>query len=257
MASNSKRPSTFDDGPRKKQALLSQPPTPADDVCARCVKVRWDELATGTWSVKQVMMVVESHDQLKTSCCRICRLLSTIKPPSLDGPWCVLLAHSARSVLVGKQLRETPALDSNILFFSRWHKVLTSNHSPENGVLGLSKSGQHFDVGIQIISPDTISFTTLQRCVARCQTTHKRACARSTHSSVSNLKVIDCEKQNTVSAPKRCKYAALSYVWGDASDNTSSNGYSKVVEDAIKATLKMGIRYLWVDRHVGQDYGPY
>ncbi|KAI1653924.1 heterokaryon incompatibility protein-domain-containing protein [Daldinia decipiens] len=51
-------------------------------------------------------------------------------------------------------------------------------------------------------------------------------------------------------APAVCKYAALSYVWGDNPTHVPTpNKFSQVVVDAIEVTLLMKLRYLWVDRH--------
>jgi Heterokaryon incompatibility protein (HET) len=81
----------------------------------------------------------------------------------------------------------------------------------------------------------------------------------------SKLYVIDVNQMNVVYAPKQCRYAALSYVWG----RSTANGYFRnskenfaalqqekgltaqslpqTVKDAIDLVSKMGERYLWVD----------
>jgi hypothetical protein len=79
-----------------------------------------------------------------------------------------------------------------------------------------------------------------------------------------NIRLIDVRLGRIVRAPHRCKYAALSYVWGSVdqqklnNDNVNiltSNGAlfnkatrpSQSISDAILLCEKLGIEYLWVD----------
>lgn len=75
---------------------------------------------------------------------------------------------------------------------------------------------------------------------------------------VRNQHVIDCDSRKIVPAPRRCDYAALSYVWGQ---NQTTSYHSdtlgavpRTIEDAIQVTRIMGFHYLWVDRYcIRQD----
>ncbi|PMD33440.1 HET-domain-containing protein [Hyaloscypha variabilis F] len=68
------------------------------------------------------------------------------------------------------------------------------------------------------------------------------------------LQLIDCRHRNEdptgiiglVEAPKNAIYAALSYVWGNTSDEKS---YTQTVSDAVIATRQLGLQYFWVDKH--------
>ncbi|PYI06189.1 HET-domain-containing protein [Aspergillus sclerotiicarbonarius CBS 121057] len=78
------------------------------------------------------------------------------------------------------------------------------------------------------------------------------------------FRVIEVATQRVIPGPPSCKYAALSYVWGRATapeiEATTSNihdlqmvGLSDLpvpatIRDAIVASSKMGMQYLWVDR---------
>ncbi|KAH7186204.1 heterokaryon incompatibility protein-domain-containing protein [Fusarium flagelliforme] len=84
---------------------------------------------------------------------------------------------------------------------------------------------------------------------------------------VRGLQVIDCETGETIEAPGRCNYFALSYVWGKpaqpqspgASGNPEGGAteWPKVVHDAVEVTRSLGERYLWVDKYcIDQDEGP-
>ena len=68
--------------------------------------------------------------------------------------------------------------------------------------------------------------------------------------------MIDCENRTVIEAPPGCRYAALSYVWGDTqadeddiSDGMPLKSAPLVIEDSMAATLALGLRFLWVDRH--------
>ncbi|KAF2193474.1 HET-domain-containing protein [Zopfia rhizophila CBS 207.26] len=78
----------------------------------------------------------------------------------------------------------------------------------------------------------------------------------------SSLKVIDVKRKCIVNAPPRCRYLALSYVWGACQTFRSTtvnnvqfrveNGIDKeivpkTIMDAMKLVLSLGEQYLWVD----------
>jgi hypothetical protein len=88
----------------------------------------------------------------------------------------------------------------------------------------------------------------------------------------SGLRVIDCDSLSIVTAPPRCTYIALSYVW--AKENLVRGDHnmrpepcqplfsatqlpallSATIVDAITVTAKLGIRYLWIDKYcINQD----
>ncbi|KAI1418368.1 HET-domain-containing protein [Hypoxylon sp. FL1857] len=236
---------------RSDLGVVDHSHSPHGDVCRRCKEVPWNELASPPLSMKPVLEVPESHEQLQSSSCRICRLLAKIKPSSLDVESCSLVAVSAVQALERKRLKIQYS-DSSFLFISAsliGPKVF--KFAIQNGLIGLSKPGQQFDVGVEPFESNVSSFAKLQRCVAYCHERHRQLCARPTFSPASDLRVIDCEdsKRRIVPAPATCKYAALSYVWGDASESASLTDYPQVVVDAIEATLLMGLQYLWVDRY--------
>jgi hypothetical protein len=68
------------------------------------------------------------------------------------------------------------------------------------------------------------------------------------------LQLIDCMYTNgkkleiigPLEAPKKAIYAALSYVWGNTSDEES---YTQTVREVVIATRQLGLQYLWVDKH--------
>ncbi|KAI1140130.1 HET-domain-containing protein [Hypoxylon sp. FL0543] len=231
--------------------VVEDSPSRDDGVCRRCEALPWNELANPPLSMKQVLEVPESHGQLRSSNCRICCLLANIKPPSLDGKPCSLVAVSAARALCRKR-PEFLHGDSTLLFVPAGPIGAKAFKSAlQNGFIGLSKPGQCVDIGIRPLDPNAASFAMLRRCVAHCRERHRRLCARPTFPRVSDFRVIDCEnpRRSIVSAPVACRYAALSYIWGDVSESSSSSDYPQVVVDAIRATLSMELQYLWVDRY--------
>jgi hypothetical protein len=83
------------------------------------------------------------------------------------------------------------------------------------------------------------------------------------------MMLVDCENLSIGEAKPRCQWFALSYVWsiahGDVSSEVTSmeEGHSleegdglklphrrpNIVMDAIKVTLALGYRYLWIDKY--------
>ncbi|TGO24411.1 hypothetical protein BPAE_0103g00120 [Botrytis paeoniae] len=93
-------------------------------------------------------------------------------------------------------------------------------------------------------------FTWIRDAISEC--CQKHGICISKHSLfMPELLLIDCLADSPtislVSAPKPCHYAALSYVWGGV--HTTSTEVPAVVKDAIKVTVKLGLRFLWVDRY--------
>lgn len=71
-------------------------------------------------------------------------------------------------------------------------------------------------------------------------------------SDLERLKVIDCETRTVQTAPENCRFVALSYLWGPQEDFAPQPlpaEQTRTIEDAITVTLRLGLRYLWVDRY--------
>ncbi|KAF2736802.1 HET-domain-containing protein, partial [Polyplosphaeria fusca] len=96
-----------------------------------------------------------------------------------------------------------------------------------------------------------------------CLRHHGDACGSHVKPVVNNLRVIDCQNRVVMSARTEDDYLALSYTWGDAQhsvvDNTRHQqnasflqlpiDFPETIMDAIKVTLQLGYRYLWVDAY--------
>ena len=77
---------------------------------------------------------------------------------------------------------------------------------------------------------------------------------------------MDCIEKLMVKLPREeSRYVTLSYVWGNSSPSCQLILGSKInvttlertIQDTITVTLKLGLRYLWVDRYcIPQDNLP-
>jgi hypothetical protein len=67
--------------------------------------------------------------------------------------------------------------------------------------------------------------------------------------------LIDCTTRLIIDAPEDAQYMALSYCWGPPTCSARESPSALpavaelVIEDALKVTVALGIRYLWVDRY--------
>ncbi|KAI0383276.1 HET-domain-containing protein [Hypomontagnella monticulosa] len=250
----------------KKQGVSPPPPLPNDDICSRCKKVQWEWLVTTLPAPDQegypkVFDIPDSHEQLKSSSCRVCRILAKIKPPSLDGkPDCSLRAISAQEALRGPSKVSYRRCPSTFLFVTADNEEILKyahGYGFPDGFLGLYKLGKPTAFGVRFLRPINLPFRRLQKCVAYCRKNHSEICSRKLFPYPQRLRAIDCEDsgRKLVAVSATCKYAALSYVWGKNTESTS-HGFPQVVLDAVEATKLMGLRYLWVDRYCIDQEDP-
>ncbi|KAK8078555.1 heterokaryon incompatibility protein-domain-containing protein [Apiospora saccharicola] len=222
--------------------------------CARCKSVRWAELARVENPGQVVMTVSESHEQLRSSACLLCGLLSTIKPPRVGREPTELRLFSTRDALAlhSPYKRDIDGyVDGRCLSFSDSQDMLTWN----DGFLALSDPSNPPDYDIRPLKPEGIDIDFIQECLGHCRRVHGRQCKSPFGSPPSKLRVIDCRRSDhqVVDAPRGCQYAALSYVWGSPQATTAgaqpTEGLPRVVVDAIEITTRLGFYYLWVDRY--------
>jgi len=111
---------------------------------------------------------------------------------------------------------------------------------------------------VRMVSPTT-SFDVPKAWLEFCRSYHTNSCDTNPEFAnswpVANFRLIDCTTGHIIPATGQ-PYAALSYVWG--SPASSSPGFSdrlrtdllpETIDDAIMATKKMGLQYLWIDRY--------
>jgi hypothetical protein len=91
-----------------------------------------------------------------------------------------------------------------------------------------------------------------------CLNCHKTVCKQELL-QIPGMHLIDCEDIVIVKATQEMQWLALSYVWGVSIQIEDHAGYRpgsklyqpipRTVRDAIRATLQLGYRWLWVDEY--------
>ncbi|KAA8909376.1 heterokaryon incompatibility protein-domain-containing protein [Sphaerosporella brunnea] len=142
----------------------------------------------------------------------------------------------------------------------RAHIVLMGNDAPGPLKLFLGRPLQQ----------EQIDFRLVKRWIQMCETWHGSECEepvvplRHDPTEMAWFRLIDVCRQCLVRAPKKCKYLALSYVWGrvDSLNTVKKNVQAfekrgglarvrdripKTIADAMELTQRLGMRYLWVD----------
>jgi Heterokaryon incompatibility protein (HET) len=106
------------------------------------------------------------------------------------------------------------------------------------------------------LSAKSVDFTIVKSWIDICKSSHGSICNSEQSSPFASYTFIDCSSRSIADVSGKHEYLALSYVWGrqeDQAPNNSTNRLAEtlpqVIEDAIKATLSLGFRYLWVDRY--------
>jgi hypothetical protein len=217
-------------------------------ICERCSKTPWKSIASGD-GPNQVI-VRESILNLQLSQCHICRLLGHFlllrraAPPSYQ-----MSRPTWANDFPGPHLIQSSSFctDSHVLWYpSTKLRIMVSECDPYQ----LYNNLGHFH-------PYTLDLKTIQIWISSCKSQHTTGCCKRSSGFLKKLQVIDCKREEVVSAPLQCRYAALSYVWGDASFSTglvssSLQDAPSTVSDAIDLAKGLGYRYLWVDRYVSR-----
>ncbi|CZR68832.1 uncharacterized protein PAC_18732 [Phialocephala subalpina] len=241
----------------------TNPNSTIDYLCERCKEINFDEVLYGErkplqWSGEKQDVIerlgpVENWD---TDSCALCKALFNLIPMKIRekpldtyalqsfsseqatiemyGPDVAdhypLLADLPRRVIL--QMRDTEAIESSF-------KALI----PQTG-------GENF---VRILNPAIVDYDVLRGWLSVCLSIHTNICSSKYRTTVQYLKVLDCETRKLVSADN-LPYITLSYMWG-ANERPPlyteqlGHGLPPTIEDSITVTLKLGYRYLWIDRY--------
>ncbi len=137
-------------------------------------------------------------------------------------------------------------------------------HSIQLARLDSSRSDPESSFFARRISSRRQNIPLIRSWLDRCLRNHEGNCQLSPeHRTVRSLslRVIDVEARCIIKAPRRCRYIALSYVWGSATQvllkTTTEEAFSRpgglpegipaTIEDAMALCRMLGERYLWVD----------
>ncbi|KAK8115323.1 hypothetical protein PG999_007392 [Apiospora kogelbergensis] len=98
--------------------------------------------------------------------------------------------------------------------------------------------------------------------ISHCLVNHEESCAPFTQTPFWPTNVIDCMDGTLVGTPQDCSYVSLSYVWGKPKPGQTPGSLGSLAEadlpltirDAMTVTLRLGYKYLWIDRYcIKQD----
>jgi hypothetical protein len=218
-------------------------------LCKECRQVDWDSLVEDLQrkfgvSTKVLRTIGAEHEPLATSSCKICGILSTLRPQSCDATtWFI----------------QAIALEA---FLNHDGVILTAKlypYPPRGPLMPKMFSGK-FLVAIdrdgcssRTKAPRSIDYKKLKELTRRCEENHRTCELYISLHQFAGLRVIDVSSRMVIEAPKSCQYVALSYVWGKQqfeSPDTDLEQFPPLIEDSISVTLSMGYRYLWVDKYV-------
>lgn len=248
----------------KSQATGRRGPD-ADYICGECRAVDWASLSSlaADGSLEEPLAIRSldaSFAELSTSPCKVCRTLSVMKPASLDGQKCLVQAFSADKALL------TYSYQSAFLGGSSSQCIMlgVSTDGPQPvsygrkpclAVLGPARGS--YDLEVRKLQPDQIDYGIFTSLFRFCEENHPICAQSGVLNDLAGLRVIEISTRAVVEAPARCRYVALSYVWGRATEDPGLHEDEDlrhpppVIEDAISATSSLGYEYLWVDRYVG------
>lgn len=234
----------------------TSPYSPADQgrdddlICAECKVVAWSSVASLQTNGRKTMRSLNATPvELVTSRCPICRMLAHIKPDSLDGQPCVVEAiHSNRAL---------PGVEPCFVFLSLQPENESERFYLSQPSIAILKSNdQQLDFGPRLVQPESINYDMIKNFIHDCDCNHHKDCPGSVSTStvVEGFQVIEIRTRTVVEAPRHCRYAALSYVWGrQTGEKALEEGLGSppaAIEDALACCASLGLKFLWVDRFV-------
>lgn len=203
-------------------------------ICDRCVE-NWKDIRKPQYFAFQIIAGRSYFDPTK---CRICRLLVEAISPHLVDNSRIIVRHD----LYG--WHGADVFDINIT-------VSREDDCTRDFEIRLScLDTQHLDNKLARTWPKDADLDTLKPWIHSCEEHHQESCRPKDSSNLKGLKVVDCTQGIVVSAPPDCKFVALSYVWGSCCTSRYVKDAPPTIADSIAVTLKLGCKYLWVDRYV-------
>jgi hypothetical protein len=109
----------------------------------------------------------------------------------------------------------------------------------------------------RVIDPIGVDYAVLKEWLLRCRSSHKICCSKEPVLEPDPLTLINCLTRKLENPTTQHPYLALSYVWGQQSQEKVTPLESNrlplylptTVKDAITVTRSLGYTYLWVDKY--------
>lgn len=227
----------------------------SDFVCDVCNGVDWPRVAKlqeiyqsqrHPWRVV-IPSLGSTSAELNASPCKVCRMLSFIKPSVYDGQKCALYAYKGSHGYT--QLRVIPQPEGSDARYL--HKELDQDVFPSLTVIGPSDDRDLKGMGVQPKRIDAKAYGELKAVMRNCVQSHGQTCRpMSRRSGIPGFKVIEVASGRVMEVSEQCEYLALSYVWRDRHYSDDLIAAPAVVTDTLWLAEKLGLKYVWVDKYV-------
>ncbi|KAH6699022.1 heterokaryon incompatibility protein-domain-containing protein [Leptodontidium sp. MPI-SDFR-AT-0119] len=210
------------------------------NLCKRCAQIPLDTLLSRPHKTQagQSAKNLSPVPKWEIDSCSLCSLLSSTM--NLEywpaGRVVPLRSHSSNKL----EEKTWSSISTNMLEVGYSTRLIVSQPEGIEGPVQIIKGG--IEMGY---------FETVKSWINFCRDNHTKMCSVESFSPVQGLKLIDCQTLDIILA-EGVPYLALSYVWGPSSAATSITEFEALpntIRDAITVTLKLGYRYLWVDRY--------
>ncbi|KAH7065872.1 heterokaryon incompatibility protein-domain-containing protein [Paraphoma chrysanthemicola] len=144
------------------------------------------------------------------------------------------------------------------LFPAEARNVCLAEHDPT--LIWENETSSPIHSSTRRISPNLPDFQTMRLWISQCKADHQENCQTNGYGTVPKV-LIDCQRRTLCtreSQPRsnaKMPYVCLSYVWGPeeathvVGGGTLPVNLPRTITDAIDVTLKIGFKYLWVDRY--------
>jgi hypothetical protein len=220
---------------------------PDSMLCRRCAAINplCFLLGSGTRLARIINTYHPTYSFVDT--CSLCQLLRGVIPghrniksgskPQINNPRVRLKYIDGHTLF--------PLLSKTLVFEISWGGYQRKYLVPQLGV----------ECTVRVLQPNSINFGIIKEWVQCCRISHSSPCEIENPEHVPYLKLIDCESRRIIEAKTTgASYVCLSYVWGQILNSKSYHdilpqSLPTTIEDSITATLKLGFRYLWVDRY--------
>ncbi|KAH6625173.1 heterokaryon incompatibility protein-domain-containing protein [Boeremia exigua] len=212
---------------QKDQPLMNQSKVielTGPEICDRCSAIDWESLMHV--DERYQIIVSESLHELHQSQCRICQLLGYFFLQNTIASTKRISLPTSSNTFPGPHLIK--GVDIYITSGHAWAYSATTR-------LLVSKTHPYDPLGstgLDNLYPPSISLGQIKAWIVHCRDQHGHRCSPNPQHDLKKLQMIDCNRKEVVSAPKRCR----------------------TILDAIKITKDLGYQYLWVDRYcIAQD----
>jgi len=245
----------------------------SSSLCSRCSSIDVESLFVDLAGrrIKRLMTLGELGVESELSSCSLCRLFHAVRIHGSDWIENYALYCVEVEAAYGFGYGTVLAVARDDLEFPGEYGLLMMRRMLREDASGgfiacssASKTAPYVNsLRAQSIDAISIDFDIIRGWLHRCGREHTKRCTQveSSTSSLKELKLIDCEQRRIVPALPTYRYAALSYVWGtsrSADDRCVNNGLPttlpRTIEDALKVSKSLGLRYIWIDRYcINQD----